>query len=74
MKKKFNNLSIDNINEFISQSRNLEKHFTVNMDEKSNMDFKNIINRELKDKTSKVIEMVDTNFDVKLFIDKLKKL
>jgi len=74
MKKKFSNLSIYDVDEFVYQSKNLEAHFIVNQDEKSNLDFKDIINIELKDKTTKVVEIIDANFDVRNFLNGLIKL
>ena len=74
MKRKFYTLSIKDIDEFIHQVQSSKNFYNISKDEKRNMDFKTIINRELRDRTSKVVEIIDDNFDSKLFWSKLVKL
>lgn len=49
----------------------MSNHNYSKRDEKSNMDYKIIINKELKDMTSKVVEEINIDFNAKLFWDKL---
>lgn len=74
IKRKFYTLTIKDIDEFIHQAENSKNFYNINKDEKRNMDFKTIINRELRDRTSKVIEIIDDNFHSGLFWSKLVKL
>ncbi len=71
MKKSFFNLSLYDVEDFILQAENMSNHNYSKRDEKSNMDYKIIINKELKDMTSKVVEEINIDFNAKLFWDKL---
>ncbi len=73
-KRKFHNLSVKDIASFIKEAKKAEKNNSIKRNEKRNVDYKIIINRELRDKNSKVIAIIDENFNIKSFWSELMKL
>lgn len=73
-KKKFQDISVKSIKDFIAKSKGLESNVISYGNEKRSMDFKSIINRELKDNYLKSIQIIDDNFNPKLFLDELLNL
>lgn len=70
LKRKFKDISVENLNEFINRAKILKNNRIPNMNEKSRMDFKSIINKELKYSYYKII---DENFYPDKFIKDLLK-
>jgi len=71
LKRKFKEISIEDVKDFINRANILKKNRVSNKSEKSIMDFKSIINMELK---SSYYRIVDEEFNVREFIRGLIKL
>lgn len=73
-KKKFNDIDEDNIKDFIVNVKR-DKHLNDYIyNEKSKLDFKTIINRELKTNPSIVVQYLDENMDLSFLNDFLNQL
>lgn len=73
LKRKYNDVTKEAIEEFLAQAKKLEGKKMYIKNEKSDLDFKNIISSELKDITSKVILTVSKKNDIDEFVNKLIK-
>ncbi|MCF6460194.1 UvrB/UvrC motif-containing protein [Clostridium sp. Cult3] len=71
LKKKFPRITVKNIEDFLSQAKALESHDNFHIDEKSNLDFRAIVSRELQVNLSKTIQITEENTDLELFINHL---
>lgn len=70
-KKKYIKLTRESIEEFLAQAQELEIKLSHVIDEKRDLDFKKIIQTEIKDETSKVVVFVDSHYSVDEFISRL---
>ncbi|SNS60825.1 excinuclease ABC subunit C [Anaerovirgula multivorans] len=73
LKKKYKKLTGKALEEFLIQAQKLENDISHNKNEKSDLDFKNIIKAEIRDTTSKVLLTIDNNYNTDEFINKLMK-
>ena len=74
LKRKFAQVTRDNIEEFLYQAVRLENILKSYRNEKRDLDFIYIIDRELKVKDSKLIETVEEDFNSGSFLNKLLQL
>lgn len=70
-KKKFEKISVEDVQSFICKTKIQKKNIVTNKNEKSLMDFKSIINKELK---SSYFKVIDEDFDAHEFIKGLIEL
>ena len=74
LKKKFTKLTRDTIHDFLRQANEREENGSFIKNEKRDLDFRSIINTEIRDQISKSILFIDTNYDLDEFINKLIKV
>ncbi len=73
-KKKFHRIHTKDIEDFLSKAKKFENYYIFNKDEKSALDFKAIINRELRTNSSMLVEYLNKEVDLNLLINFLKTL
>lgn len=73
-KKKFSKINWELIKDFLTNMEKFKSHDTTNKDEKSNLDFKTIISRELKTNLSMQIQYIDDILNLDIIIDFLNRL
>lgn len=71
LKKKYEKLTEKSLKDFLKKSKEMEVKSSYIIDEKRNLDFKKIIQNEIKDTESKSILFVDRNYELSEFINSL---
>jgi excinuclease ABC subunit C len=73
LKRKYRRLGKKSLEAFVNKARQLKDTQELELDEKSQLDFKRIISAELKDTGTKAVSFADGRLDLELFINRLRK-
>lgn len=74
LKKKYKSVTADKINTFLNQAEKLENRIKMLKDKKRHLDFKYIVNTELRNCPSEAILPLDSYYNIEKFMNNLKKI